>query len=60
MIEIKNDWYLIKAERSEFKENGNVYIIAYYSNGLEERSRRFIIGSFIPTMIDYEQGTTLF
>jgi hypothetical protein len=60
MIEIKNDWYLIKAERAEFKENGNIYIIAYYSNGLEERYRRFIIGSFIPTMIDYEQGTTLF
>jgi len=60
MIEIKNDWFLIKAERSEFKENGNVYMIAYYSNGLEERYRRFITGSSIPTIIDYEQGTTLF
>jgi|688.fasta_scaffold99016_2 hypothetical protein len=60
MIKIKNDWFLIKAERAEFKENGNVYIIAYYSNGLEERYRRFITGSSIPTMIDYEQGTTLF
>jgi hypothetical protein len=60
MIEIKNDWYLIKAERSEFKLNGNVEWVAYYSNGLEERYKRFEIGSFIPTMIDYEQGTTLF
>jgi len=59
-MESKNDWFLIKAERSEFKENGNVYMIAYYSNGLEERYRRFITGSSIPTIIDYEQGTTLF
>jgi hypothetical protein len=54
MIEIKNDWYLVKAERSEFKENGMVYFIAYYSNGLDERSIRFKLGSNIPTMIDYE------
>jgi hypothetical protein len=60
MIEIKNDWYLVKAQRSEFKENGDFYFIAYYSNGIDERSIRFKLGKDIPTMIDYEQRTTLF
>lgn len=56
----KNDWFFVRAERAEFKENGDVYIIAYYSNGLEERYRRFVTGVSIPTIIEHEQGTTLF
>jgi hypothetical protein len=60
MTEIKNDWYLIKAEKSDFIQNGNLHWVAYYTNGLIERQKHFLIGSYIPTMINYEQGTTLF
>jgi hypothetical protein len=60
MIEIKNDWYLVRVEKSNFIQSGNVHLVAYYTNGLIERQKLFSIGSCIPTMIDYEQGTTLF
>ena len=59
-MESKNDWYLISVSRSDFKQSGTIWMVAYYSNGLIERQRSFKMGEFIPTIIEHEQGTTIF
>jgi len=59
-MESKNDWYLISVSRSDFKQNGVIYMIAYYTNGLIERQKSIKMGEFIPTIIEHEQGTTIF
>lgn len=51
-MESKNDWYLISVSRSDFKQSGNIWMVAYYSNGLIERQRSFKMGEFIPTILD--------
>ena len=59
-MESKNDWYLISVSKSDYRMNGDVYMQANYTNGLLERTKLFKIGDFIPTIITYEQGTTIF
>ena len=51
-MQSKNDWYLISVCRSDFKQGGIIWMVAYYSNGLTERQRSFKMGEFIPTILD--------
>lgn len=51
-MESKNDWYLISVSRSDFKQNGSIWMVAYYSNGLKEKQKSYKMGEFIPTILD--------
>jgi len=53
-MELKNDWYLLKVERSNYMETGFCIVICTYSNGLYEREKYVKYGEDIKTYISYE------
>jgi hypothetical protein len=53
-MECKNDWYLLKVERLNYRKTGLCIAICTYSNGLFEREKYVKYGEDIKTCISHE------
>jgi hypothetical protein len=55
MIEIKNDWYLVRTiEKVEIREK--IFYVCIYSNGLIEKEFLREFGKDIPTILTIERA----
>jgi len=54
IMKSENDWYLVRVEKLDYRNTGNLYFIATYSNGLIEEKKFYAIGDNIKTVISNE------